>query len=80
MEEATYAKRLVEATKIIQAAYLVVTALAVGGLAVLRLAGVLQEWWVLALPVMQYWALSMIIGGYFGARVAPRVIDEQRGE
>lgn len=42
MEEATFAKRLLEATKIIQAAYLVVTAL--------------------------------------GARIAPRVIDEQRGE
>jgi uncharacterized membrane protein YfcA len=80
MEEATFAKRLVETTKVIQAAHLVVAALAVAALAVLRLSGVLQEWWVVPLPILQHWALSMIIGGYFGARIAPRVIDEQRGE
>ena len=80
MEEAKHAERLMQALKMIQAGHLVMAALAVAALTVLRLAGVLQEWWVVALPLLQHQALGLIIGGYFGARVAPRVIDERRGE
>lgn len=77
MEETTYARRLGEAVRTIQTAHLVMAALAVAGLAVLRVAGVLHEWWVLALPLLQHQALGLIIGAYFGRRVVPQVIEER---
>lgn len=76
--EAEFARRLSTSLKIIESIVSVVSYVLIAVLGVLYYVGVLQELWVLLFPAAQQLALKMAIGGYYGAKVAPSVIEEQK--
>lgn len=76
--EAEFGRRLAEALKIIEAVLFVVSTVLLVVLGLLYYVGVLEQLWVLLLPPLQHLFLKFAIGGYYGAKVAPRIIDEQK--
>lgn len=78
--EAQPGQRIVNALKSIETLMSVVSYALVAVLGLLYYVGVLQELWVVALPALQLLALKAAIGGYYGAKIAPHIIEEQRRE
>ena len=78
--EAEPGQRILNALKSIEALMSVVSYALVAVLGLLYNFGVLEELWVVALPALQLLALKAAIGGYYGAKVAPRIIEEQYRE
>jgi len=62
---------------VIAMATLVAAALTVV-LGVLYFFDVLEELWVLALPAIHVMALKLVAGGYYGAVIAPQVIEDRK--
>ncbi len=79
-KEAEFGRRLIVALKGIEALMFFASALLVAILGVLYYFDVLEELWVLLLPPLQHLALKMAVGGYYGAKVAPPIIEEQRDD
>lgn len=78
--EAQFGQRILQALKSIEAVMSVVSYALVAVLGVLYYFGAVGELWVVGLPAVQLLALKAAIGGYYGAKVAPHIIEEQRRE
>ncbi len=76
--EAEFARRLATSLKLVESTVSVVSYVLIAVLGVLYYVGVLRELWVLLFPAAQHLALKMAIGGYYGAKVAPSVIEERK--
>lgn len=72
------ARRLVQGLKAVESIFAVFSYGLIAVLGALYYAGLIDQLWVLALPAIQLLALKVAIGGYVGARVAPRVIAEKK--
>lgn len=75
--EGRTAVRIAKAMKAVEAIFSAVSYALVAVLAVLYFVGVLEELWVVMLPALQLLALKFAMGAYYGAKLAPGVIDER---
>ncbi len=76
--ELEFGRRLVQGLKAIESIFAVFSYGLVAILGGLYYAELLDQLWVVALPAVQLLALKLAIGGYVGAKVAPRVIAEKK--
>ncbi|MGH1343595.1 MAG: hypothetical protein ACRBN8_18705 [Nannocystales bacterium] len=77
--EAELGKRLLNGFKAIEAVFAAASYAMVAVLGALYSFGALGELWVVFLPAAQHLVLKLVIGGYYGAKVAPRIIEEMKG-